>query len=62
MLYQVHSSFGCSTFSTETDGIKAFWLLAPYHDIHVDEQAIKRALEKEGFYEAYPLSIVKCEA
>lgn len=59
MKYEVHSNFGSALFESENDAISALWLLGSYHDIEINRDNIKRALEKEGYFEAFPLAITK---
>lgn len=61
MAYEVHSNDKCALFSSERDAINALWLLAGYHDIKIDENAVKKVLDKEAYYEAWPLSIIKSD-
>lgn len=57
--FEVHSNYGGALFVNEDDAIKALWLLGPYHDIEIECEAVKRALERDGYFEAFPLSIIK---
>lgn len=57
--YEVHSNYGGAIFKNEDDAITALWLLGAYHDIKIKHDEVKKALERDNYFEAFPLSIVK---
>lgn len=57
--YEVTSDYGCATFRDEQDAINALFLIGAYHNIKIDNESIKKALDKKGSYECFPLSITK---
>lgn len=57
--YEVHGNHGGALFKNEEDAVSALWLLGQYHGIEIDRMRVIRALEREAFYEAFPLSIIK---
>ena len=59
MKYEVHSNYGGATFESEDDAITALWLIGAYHEIEIEREIVKKALEKDNYFEAFPLSIVK---
>lgn len=59
MGYEVHSNYGGATFKNEDDAITALWLLGAYHDIEIERERVKKALERDCYFEAFPLSIIK---
>lgn len=56
-MFEVNSNHGGALFTNEDDAINAFFLLSLYHDIEINEEKIRRALDKNFFYEVFPLSI-----
>lgn len=59
MGYEVHSNYGGATFKNEDDAITALWLLGAYHEIEIERETVKNALERDCYFEAFPLSIIK---
>lgn len=59
MEYEVHSNYGGAHFTNEDDAITALWLLGAYHDIKIERDIVKKALERDGYFEESPLSLVK---
>ena len=59
MGYEVHSNYGGATFKNEDDAITALWLLGAYHDVVIEREEVKKALEMDCYFEAFPLSIIK---
>lgn len=59
MKYEVNSNYGGALFSNEDDAITALWLLGAYHNVKVEREIVKRALEKDCSFEIFPLSIIK---
>lgn len=57
--YEVHSDYGCALFSTEQDAVNATLLLAPYHGIRINSDDVKERLREDGYFEAFPLAIIK---
>lgn len=57
--YEVHSNYGGAVFKNEDDAITALWLLGAYHNIKIKNEAVKNVLQKDNYYEAFPLSIIK---
>lgn len=60
-IYEVHSDHGAAIFHNEEDAINALWMIGLYHDITIDHERIKRALNQDSFYEHFPIAIVKTE-
>lgn len=58
-IYEVHSNYGGAIFKNEDDAISALFLLGMYHDITIDKSKVKKELDKESYYEAFPLAIIK---
>lgn len=58
-MYEVHSDYGCALFTTEQDAINALYLLAAYHDIKIEKNDVKKRLEKDSYFDVFPLSIIK---
>ena len=59
MGYEVHSNYGGATFKNEYDAITALWLLGAYHDVEIEREEVKKALERDCYFETFPLSIIK---
>lgn len=57
--FEVHSNYGGALFINEDDAITALWLLGAYHDVKIEQETVKRALERDCYFEAFPLSIIK---
>lgn len=57
--YEVHSNYGGALFTNENDAISALWLLGAYHDIEIKREKVKNDLEKDDYFEAFPLAITK---
>ncbi|MBR2949026.1 MAG: hypothetical protein IKC46_04105 [Lachnospiraceae bacterium] len=55
--FEVFGNCGGALFLTEEDAISTLWLLGQYHDLDIDKNIVKRALKKDGYYEAFPLVI-----
>lgn len=60
-VYHVTGDHGSYVFYSQQDAIQAINMLAPYHDLILDEEMIKRQLEKIGYYEKWPLSIQRVQ-
>ena len=59
-MYEVHSNYGGALFKDVDDAISAFMLLAPYHDDDIERKEVEEALNENGYYEDFTLSIVSC--
>lgn len=59
MVYEVYGNYGGALFSNQDDAIAALWLLGLYHNIEIDRNRVKRILEKEGYFEEFPLAIIR---
>lgn len=59
MGYEVHSNYGGATFKNEDDAITALWLLGAYHDVEIEREEVKKTLERDCYFETFPLSIIK---
>lgn len=60
--FEVNSNYGGAPFETQKDAINALFLLSHYHNVDINREEIKKALEEKGFYEvptAASLSIKK---
>ena len=60
-MYEVHCDCGTSIFENEHDAISALWLVGLYHNAKINREAVHKKLEKYGYYEEFPLSIIKSE-
>lgn len=58
-MYEVHSDHGAALFHNEEDAINALWMVGLYHDSTIDPERVKRDLNQDGYYDYFPLSIVK---
>lgn len=58
-MYELHSNYGAASFETENDAVKALFLLAPYHDIEIDEKKVRSDLKENAYYESFPLSLIR---
>lgn len=58
-MFEVNSNYGSALFTNEGDAINALFLLALYHDIQINEERVRYELNKNFFYEVFPLSISK---
>lgn len=56
-MYEVTSNYGGAVIEGLENAINTLWLLAPYHNKEIDCDKVKKALEKEGYYEDFPLSV-----
>lgn len=57
--FEVSSNHGSALFKNEDDAVNALWLIGLYHDFDIDHNIVKRALEKEKYYEKGSVSIAK---
>ena len=58
-MFEVNSNHGGALFTNEDDAINALFLVALYHDIEINEEKVRRELDRNFFYEVFPLSIAK---
>lgn len=58
-MFEINSNHGSALFINEDDAINALFLLALYHDIQINEERVRRELDRNFFYEVFPLSITK---
>lgn len=58
-VYKVNSNNGGAIFKNEDDAISAVCILGGYHGVKIKQETIKKALEKDGYFETFPLSIIK---
>ncbi len=58
-MFEVNSNHGGALFTNEDDAINALFLVALYHDIEINEEKVRRELDRNFFYEVSPLSIVR---
>lgn len=58
-MFEVNSIHGGALFSNENDAINALFLLSLYHDIELNEEKVRRELDRNFFYEVSSLSITK---
>lgn len=58
-MFEVVSNHGSALFTSENDAINALFLLALYHDIQINEEKVMHELDKNSFFEVFPLSISK---
>lgn len=56
--YEVHSNYGGAPFKNVDDAINALWLLGAYHNIEIERDTVEKALEDNGFFESFPLTII----
>lgn len=56
-VYHVTGNPGSYVFLNQHDAIQALYMLAQYHDFILDKEKIINRLEKDGYYEIWPLSI-----
>ena len=61
IVYELTTNYGGGLFENENDAIHALQMFGSYHDKVINKTDVKTALEKEGYYENWPLSIRKCE-
>lgn len=57
--YEVHSDYAAAQFKNEDDAVNALWMLGFYHGFELDKDMVRKKLDKECFYECFPLSIIK---
>ncbi len=58
-MFEVNSIHGGALFTNENDAINALFLLSLYHDIELNEEKVRRELDRNFFYEVSSLSITK---
>lgn len=58
-MFEVNSIHGGALFSNENDAINALFLLSLYHDIELNEEKVRRELDRNFFYEVSSLSITR---
>lgn len=57
--YEVHSDCGAAIFKDESDAINALWMLGFYHGFEVNKNIAKKALDRKGSYDIFPLSVTR---
>lgn len=57
--FEVSSNHGSARFKDEDDAVNALWLIGLYHSFDINREVVKRALDKERYYEKGPVSITK---
>lgn len=60
--FEVTSNHGTALLKNEDDAIHALWLIGLYHDFDINHDVVKKALDGKGYYEKFPISIVKTES
>lgn len=58
-MFEVNSIHGGALFTNKNDAINALFLLSLYHDIELNEEKVRRELDRNFFYEVSPLSITR---
>ena len=58
-MFEVPSIHGGALFTNANDAINALFLLSLYHDIELNEEKVRRELDRNFFYEVSSLSITK---
>ncbi|MCI9595622.1 MAG: hypothetical protein HFG51_16250 [Lachnospiraceae bacterium] len=58
-MFEVNSIHGGALFTNENDAINALFLLSLYHDIELNEEKVRRELDRNFFYEVSSLSITR---
>lgn len=57
--YEFLADINGATFNDLDDVVRALFMVAPYLEIEVEMDQVKRTLEEEGFWEEFPLSITR---
>lgn len=60
--FEISSNHGSALFKDEDDAMNALWLVGLYHDFDINRDVVKKALDKEMYYEKGPISIVKTKS
>ncbi|MBO5093183.1 MAG: hypothetical protein J6C33_02365 [Lachnospiraceae bacterium] len=60
MVYEVRSSYGSGKFECKKDAVLVLQMMGSYEGLAVNRTEVFRALEKDGYFEAFPLCIREC--
>ena len=61
-IYEVTGNYGACIFHSREDAVSALWMVAQYHGMDLSREQAEAALERDGFYERFPLAVRECRA